>query len=89
MKLRKDLVKGIQRFLNQVDATTRGRGREYFINGHVKSVVCQDPDHLYLAAVQGSKDYTVRLKYANGDWLHLDSRYVRGKVPGRQSARIV
>jgi len=68
MKLRKDLVKGIQRFLSLVDATTRARGREYFINGRVKSVTCEDPDHLYSSAVQGSEDYTVRLEYAHGDW---------------------
>ena len=68
MKLRKDVVKGIQRFLSLVDAPTRARGREYFINGHVQSVTCEDPDHLYSAAVQGGDAYKVRLEFADGDW---------------------
>ena len=68
MKLRKDLVKGIQRFLSLLDAPTRGRGREYFINGHVQSVICEEPDHRYAATVLGGEDYTVRLEFADGEW---------------------
>ncbi len=68
MKLRKDSVKAIQRFLNLVDAPTKGRGREYFINGQVLTLRCETPDRLYLAAVQGGADYTVQLKFAAGEW---------------------
>jgi len=68
MKLRKDLVKGIQRFLIDVDAPTRGRGRDYFIKGHVTELHCEEANHLFLATVQGGNDYAVMLEYADAAW---------------------
>jgi len=68
MKLRKDLLQGIERFLALVPAKTRKRGRGYFARGDVLELECVEPDHLYAAIVRGGEDYEVGLEFAERTW---------------------
>jgi superfamily II DNA or RNA helicase len=69
MKLRKDLLQGIERFLALVPAQTRRRGREYFATGKVLEFKCVEPDYLYMAIVRGGADYEVGLEFADRVWV--------------------
>ena len=53
MKLRKDLLQGIDRFIAMVPPKTRKRGHGYFHCGAVLELRCIEPDHLYKAVVRG------------------------------------
>jgi len=82
MKLRKDSLLGIGDFLEMVPATTRRRGRKYFLGGHVLGLECVEPDHLYTARVRGGEDYEVKMEYTNEIWVvkcscpvHLDCKH--------------
>ncbi len=68
MKLRKDLLQGIERFLSLVPAQTRKRGRAYHLQGAVLELECTVPDQEYLAVVQGGENYEVTLEFADRVW---------------------
>ena len=68
MKLRKDVLQGIERFLDLVSVETRRRGSDYFAGGNVLELKCVEPDSLYSAVVRGSKDYVVGLEFADRVW---------------------
>jgi len=68
MKLRKELLQGIERFLEIVPSKTRKRGRGYFHNGAVLELNCVEPDRLYRAVVRGGEDYQVSLEYEDRVW---------------------
>src|ERR1043165_7914033 len=68
MKLRKDLLQGIERFLDSTPPKTITRGRGYFARGAVLELECVEPDYLYMAVVRGGEDYDVGLEFAEGDW---------------------
>lgn len=68
MKLRKDLLQGIERFLAMVSAKTRQRGRGYFHCGAVLKFDCVEPDRLYKAVVRGGEDYKVSLQFEDQVW---------------------
>src|SRR6266576_4716943 len=68
MKLRKDLLQGIERFLNLVPAQTRKRGRAYHARGQVLELECLQPDQSYTAIVRGSEDHEVSLRFADKVW---------------------
>jgi len=68
MKLRKDLLRGIERFLALVPAQTRKRGRDYFAAGSVQALECVEPDHRYAAVVQGGEAYQVGLEFEDNVW---------------------
>lgn len=68
MKLRKDLVDGIERYLGSAAPKTIKRGRGYFARGNVMEVKCVESDHLYSAVVRGGEDYQVGLEFADGGW---------------------
>jgi len=69
MKLRNDLLQGIERFLDLVPVQTRQRGREYFAAGNVLEIKCLEPDYLYTAIVQGGADYEVGLEFTDRVWV--------------------
>jgi len=69
MKLRKDLLQGIERFLALVSVQTRQRGRDYFAAGQVLELKCVEPDYLYAAVVRGGADYEVGLEFADRVWV--------------------
>jgi hypothetical protein len=69
MKLRKDLLQGIGRFLALVPAQTRQRGCDYFAAGNVLELECVEPDYLYTAVVRGGADYEVGLEFADRVWV--------------------
>jgi hypothetical protein len=68
MKLRKNLLKGIENYIDSVPSPTRGRGFRYFVEGKVLSLECFEPDHIYLAVVKGGENYSVELKFKEGGW---------------------
>ncbi len=68
MKLRTDLLQGIERFLDSTPSKTVKRGRGYFARGDVLELECVEPDHLYAAVVLGGEDYEVGLEFADGEW---------------------
>jgi hypothetical protein len=68
MKLRKDSLQGIERFLSSVPPKTAKRGRGYFLRGDVLELECVESDHLYSAVVRGGMDYEVGLEFADGEW---------------------
>lgn len=67
MKLRKDLLEGITRFLSLIPAQTRSRGSDYQVR--VVSLECVEPDHLFGAIVRGSQHYEVGLAFADNIWV--------------------
>ena len=68
MKLRKDLLQGIERFLSLVPVQTRKRGLDYQTQGRVIVLECAGPDASYLAVVKGGEVYTVSLEFADKIW---------------------
>ena len=64
----KDLLPGIQRYLDAIPAGPLTRGRSYFSRGAVLELQCLEPDRLYTAVVQGGEDYQVGLEFFDGDW---------------------
>lgn len=68
MKLRKDLLEGIDQFLNSMPLKTLKRGRHYFTGGQVCELACIETDHLYSAVVFGGEAYEVGLEFADGCW---------------------
>ncbi len=69
MKLRKDLLEGITRFLSLIPAQTRARGSDYHSQGRVLDLECVEPDHLFGAMVSGSQQYEVGLAFADNIWV--------------------
>lgn len=69
MKLRKDLLQGIERSLESVPPKTLKRGRGYFMRGNVLNLRCVEPNRLYTAVVRGGQEYKVALQYDEGDWV--------------------
>ncbi len=68
MKLRKDLLEAIDRFLDAIPPKTLKRGHGYFARGDVVELKCEVPDCLYTAIVIGGTDYEVGLEYIKGEW---------------------
>src|SRR6266516_3063962 len=68
MKLGKDLLLGIEQFLDSTPPKTIKRGRGYFARGHVLELECVEPDRLYTAVVRGGEAYAVGLEFADGEW---------------------
>jgi superfamily II DNA or RNA helicase len=68
MKLRQDLLQGIERFLDLVPAVTRKRGRGYFFGGAVLALECVAADRRYEAVVRGGADYQVSLQFEDRFW---------------------
>jgi hypothetical protein len=69
MKLAKELLEGIDRFLDVLPAKTRQRGRAYFEQGSVLTVTCTDANRNYSAVVRGGEDHNVELIYAEHTWV--------------------
>ena len=68
MKLPKDMVQGIERFLEESPPGAIQRGRSYFASGNVLELECVRENHLYAAVVRGGEDYNVGLEFAEGEW---------------------
>jgi superfamily II DNA or RNA helicase len=69
MKLRKEVLQGIERFLRLVPAQTRKRGQAYQAQGAVLELECLVPDQEYAAVVRGGEDYEVTLEFADRVWM--------------------
>ena len=68
MKLRKDLLQGIERFLDLVPVQARRRGLTYHVQGRVLELECIQADESFAAVVQGGEDYDVSLEFAGRTW---------------------
>ncbi len=82
MKLRKETLLGIDRFLALVPAEIRQRGRNYLASGNVLKLECETPDQLYSAVVRGTLTYSVALEFTNQFWtsrctcpMHYDCKH--------------
>src|SRR5579885_3097604 len=54
-----------RQFLRGCDSRTRKKGEGYYLRGAVKSLICDEPGVSYMAAVQGTREYTVHIFYDN------------------------
>jgi len=68
MKLRRELLFGVERFLSLIPVKTRECGHDYFGNGCVLSLLCIKPESLYAAVVRGGEEYQVELEFAENVW---------------------
>jgi hypothetical protein len=83
MNLRKDLVEGIERFLESIPLKIIKRGQGCFARGAVLEIECVEPDQQYAAVVRGGQDYEVVLDYFDGAWdpncscpMQLDCKHI-------------
>ncbi len=66
--LRKELLQGIEEFLEMAPVRTILRARDYVVGGKVHDLDCVEPDHLYTAQVRSGKNYTVGLEFTGEGW---------------------